>query len=91
MTVSFVLHIGRIRLRPWRWQYPRTCRPFAAAASTVTSADPSLVDRSQAAADWDPESAVVYPSAISEAQAAALVQILTKKFRRYETWLMWPG
>jgi len=66
---------------------PHLVAPRASArqfSRIAAAADPSLVDRSDAAEDWDPDSAVVYPNVISASQAEDLVQRLTKKFRRCE-------
>lgn len=49
---------------------------------STASAD-SFVDASNAPANWDPESAVVYPAVIVEDQAEVLVQLLIEKFKRH--------
>jgi len=50
---------------------------------TVATANPDLVDASCAPADFDPQSAVVYPDFITQTEHDALWTDLQSKFQRY--------
>ena len=64
-----------------RLRLPVTRRSISSSTSLL-SADPRYVDSTAAPADFSPSSAVVYPEAISQDKADALVQDIQNKMRR---------
>lgn len=65
-----------------RYLAPKCSKSSSRQFTPSLSADSSLIDSSTAPFNWDPESVVVYPNVVSEAQANLLVEILNEKFKR---------